>query len=306
MRIASPIAAIAALGASLLITVSASPTVMSSLPDYLSEAVRRDIAQLPADQYTLFERHAGFSGRSLQGRDAPVNGLQTNCSQPNCLSITLDDGSYQWERKVVDTFDQAGGQKATFFVNGNNWRCIYDKDSVKDLRYAFKHGHQICSHTWSHPHLSTLTNEQLDRQVSLVEEALWKILGVVPACIRAPYGEITAKQIRHLNKKWNLVVVGWSHDTGDANGDGIQAGLDLYKNLKPPTQAIVLNHETVQGTVDTVIPQALKIVQQNGYKGSETVATTIGFNPYKAVRKGPRSKRDETWTCEGKPEPGNA
>ncbi len=58
---------------------------------------------------------------------------------------------------------------------------------------------------------------------------------------------------------------------------------------------------TVAGTVDTVIPQAVNIVRQNGYKGSQTVATTLGFNPYKVV--GKYGTRDGSWTCNGSPSP---
>ena len=276
---------------------AASPTVMSRIPDHISENVRRELARTPASSYTVFERDV-----SRHKRGAQLGGVQKRCRDDNCLSLTFDDGPYIWEKKLVNTLGNAGNQKATFFVNGNNFRCIYDQPQVDNLRYAYERGHQICSHTWSHPHLPQLTYEQLDRQVQLVEDALWKILGVVPACIRAPYGEITDDQVKYLNDRWGLVVVGWNRDTGDANGDGVQAGLDLYKNLKPPTRAIVLNHETVQATVDTVIPQAVNIVRNNGYKGSQTIARTLNINPYKVV--GKYQNRDSTWTCNGKPEPG--
>lgn len=303
MRFSSILAVGAALGAGLMAPASASPTVMSTIPNHISENVRRELAALPAEDYTIYERDVGPSS-SLTKRGAQISGIQTRCTTKSCLSITFDDGPYQWERKVVDTLGNAGGQKGTFFVNGNNFRCIYEDAQVQNLRYTYERGHQICSHTWGHPDISKLNNAQLDQQVQLVEDALWKILGVVPACFRAPYGNIRPDQVKYLNDRWGLVVVGWNMDTGDANGDGVEAGLNLYRNLKAPKHAIVLNHETVAGTVDTVIPQAVNIVRQNGYKGSQTVASTLGFNPYKVV--GRYGTRDSSWTCNGKPQPGAA
>lgn len=302
MRFTSILAAGAAITAAMLTPVTATPTVMSTIPDHISESIRRELAELPAENYTLFDRNAGPSG-SLDKRASQINGVQTTCRGDNCLSMTFDDGPYDWQRKVVDTLGNAGGQKGTFFVNGNNFRCIYEDASVQRLRYAYERGHEICSHSWSHPDLRQLNNQQLDRQVQLVEDALWKILGVVPACFRAPYGNIRPDQVRYLNDRWGLVVVGWSHDTNDANGAGVEAGLNTYRNLRPPTKAIVLNHETVRGTVDQVIPQAVNIVRQNGYsRGSQTVASTLWYNPYKVV--GRYQNRDGSWTCGGKPGPG--
>ncbi|SPO25950.1 related to deacetylase [Ustilago trichophora] len=296
------VAAAAAFGVVLLTPATASPTVMSTIPQHISANVRRELISRPSSDYTLFERDAGSLGMSLSKRGAQLNGLQTTCKTRSCLSITFDDGPYRWEHKLVNTLRNAGDQKATFFVNGNNFRCIYDEASVTRLRRTYEAGHQICSHTWSHPDISTLSNQELDKQVQLVEDALWKILGVVPACLRAPYGNISPEQVKYLNDRWGLVVIGWNQDTGDANGDGVEAGLDVYRNLKAPKHAIILNHETVQATVDTVIPQAVNIVRKNGYRGSETVAKTLGFNAYKVV--GSYGTRDASWTCDDKPAPG--
>lgn len=303
MRFTSILAAAAAIGAAVLTPASASPTTMSTIPDTISENVRRELAGMKSSDYTLYARNAGPTNK-LSKRAAQLNGIQTTCTRNNCLSITFDDGPYTWESKLVNTLANAGDQKATFFVNGNNFRCIYEPEQVRILRNTYERGHQICSHTWGHPDISKLNNHQLDQQVQLVEDALWKILGVVPACFRAPYGNIRPDQVKYLNDRWGLVVVGWNRDTGDANGDGVQAGLNVYRNLRAPTKAIVLNHETVQATVDTVIPQAVNIVRQNGYSGSRTVHHNLNFNPYKVV--GRYQNRDSTWTCSNKPAPGAA
>ncbi len=38
--------------------------------------------------------------------------------------MTFDDGPYLYEQQVAN---QMNGGKATFFLNGNNYACIYDK-----------------------------------------------------------------------------------------------------------------------------------------------------------------------------------
>ena len=50
--------------------------------------------------------------------------------------------------------------------NGNNWDCIYDPHQVNSLQTSFAAGHQIASHTWSHPDLKKLSKA---RGTSLIE-----------------------------------------------------------------------------------------------------------------------------------------
>ncbi|KAG8734279.1 Carbohydrate esterase 4 protein, partial [Ceratobasidium sp. 423] len=89
----------------------------------------------------------------------------TSCSVPNTAAITFDDGPYTWTRSIVDTLDAAGA-KGTFFVNGNNFGCIYSGNNPSNLKYAYDQGHQVASHTWSHPHLPTLSESQIETELT--------------------------------------------------------------------------------------------------------------------------------------------
>src|SRR5947209_13775477 len=83
------------------------------------------------------------------------------CVNPNAVAITFDDGPYKYTQNIVDQFNAAGAN-VTFFVNGLNYGCIYDYAGA--LQNAYRSGHQIASHTWSHPDLTTLTNDQISTQ----------------------------------------------------------------------------------------------------------------------------------------------
>ncbi|KAH9483589.1 putative peptidoglycan-N-acetylglucosamine deacetylase [Psilocybe cubensis] len=74
------------------------------------------------------------------------------------------------ERRAATVYDivnalDAAGAKGTFFVNGNNWGCIYDQANVDRVKYAYNHGHQLASHTWAHKDLNTLTWDQSEPSV---------------------------------------------------------------------------------------------------------------------------------------------
>ena len=51
-------------------------------------------------------------------------------------------------------------------------------------------GHQIAVHTWSHPYLTTLTNEQVIAELGWTKKVIKDILGVTPSYMRPPYGDI--------------------------------------------------------------------------------------------------------------------
>ncbi|KAE8212998.1 hypothetical protein CF327_g3411 [Tilletia walkeri] len=271
----------------------------ASTPDFppLSPLVRADLERRDPKDYQLFhneERSGNLSTRAV------IPGGITRCNTHACFSFTFDDGPYH--QKIADEIASIG-TRATFFVNGNNYQCIYDDAAVKALKYSYNAGHQICSHTWSHPDIETISRTQLRKQVQLVEDALYKILGVVPSCIRPPYGSASDATIKFLNDLGYNVIL-WNADTKDADGAAVNYSLNQYRALKAPKHVIILNHETVPSTSKQTIPQALQIVQNNGYepKNMGTVAQTVGFSPYKVITT--PGKRDSTWTCAGKPQPG--
>ena len=77
-----------------------------------------------------------------------------NCVIPNAVAITFDDGPYKYTSEIAQQFTRVGG-RVTFFVNGLNYGCIYEQ--AEAVKAAFDAGHQIGSHTWSHPHLTALS-----------------------------------------------------------------------------------------------------------------------------------------------------
>ena len=58
------------------------------------------------------------------------------------------------------------------------------------LQVEYMSGHQIGVHTWSHPYLTTLTNEQIIAELGWTKKVIKDILGVTPNFMRPPYGDI--------------------------------------------------------------------------------------------------------------------
>ncbi|CCO26450.1 Bifunctional xylanase/deacetylase Includes: RecName: Full=Endo-1,4-beta-xylanase D [Rhizoctonia solani AG-1 IB] len=203
----------------------------------------------------------------------------TSCTVPNTAAITFDDGPYTWTRQIVDTLDAAGA-KGTFFVNGNNFGCIYSGSNPSNLKYAYDQGHQIASHTWSHPHLAGLSSSQTKDEFTKINKAIQEIIGAVPAFIRPPYGEyspITQGVAGELGQ----TIVTWDFDSGDTAELSATQSIEAYREwiIQRPNSILTLNHETHSSTANVLLPEVIAALKGAGYR-LVTVAECVGMNPY--------------------------
>ncbi|GAA6040006.1 hypothetical protein JCM8097_002664, partial [Rhodosporidiobolus ruineniae] len=168
-----------------------------------------------------------------------VSGIYTQCTSPGQIALTFDDGPYTYGDDIVNALN-AQGVKGTFFVNANNWACIYDY--ADELLARYQAGHVIGSHSGTHPDIATLTADELNTQLDLVEGALQNILGVVPRFFRPPYGSVSQANVDVLTAR-GYVVANWNFDSGDSSGVSPAETIQDYSLLSPENSYIALNHE---------------------------------------------------------------
>ncbi len=110
--------------------------------------------------------------------------------------------------RLIEIFEKYN-INVTFFVVGD-W---VDKhpESVKAL---FDAGHEIQNHSNTHPHMPTLTIEQMTDEINTCNDKIEKITGRRPTLFRAPYGEYDNNLIDALSSV-NMFCVQWSIETID-------------------------------------------------------------------------------------------
>ncbi|KAG0295236.1 Carbohydrate esterase 4 protein, partial [Linnemannia gamsii] len=133
-----------------------------------------------------------------------------SCTRPNSYAISFDDGPGQLTDELLDYLDEQG-LKVTFFMNGDNWNCIYRPESQRLLKRAFNAQHQIASHPWSHRDLETLSEREIRQEMYKIEDAFRDILGVVPKYMRPPYGE-HSERVRKIMESMGYVMILWDVD----------------------------------------------------------------------------------------------
>ncbi|EIM24093.1 glycoside hydrolase/deacetylase [Wallemia mellicola CBS 633.66] len=236
---------------------------------------------------------AAVAASPLTSRQDQGTSAVFNCNHD--FALTYDDGPYTYGNELTDSFSNAG-HLYTRFLNGNNWRCIYDEDMVQNIQYAHSKGHLIGSHGWSHASFNDITREQLDSEIDNVDEALKKILGIVPKYVRPPYGTCDASCVDYLQAKGKTVVQ-WSEDSGDSAGVEPSEIISKIQGWAADGKPhLILDHEVYQSSVEEVVPAVLPSFDG---KKLTTVAECIDAEPYLEVSA--PGTRDDTWTCSNKP-----
>lgn len=218
----------------------------------------------------------------------------TKCTVPNTAALTFDDGPWVYAYDVSKAL-VAAGAKGTFFFNGNNYECIYSENNAKRVKYVYDKGHQVASHTWGHLNLAEQSWDKVHDEMWRVEQALQKIVGVVPKHMRPPFGSYNQNTINVASARGQDLII-WDFDSGDSVGATpaqSKADYDALVSRRPST-ILALNHETYERTVHEVLPYAIAKLQAAGYK-LVTVAECLGTNPYQSVQA--PGTRDSTWTC---------
>ncbi|KAF8072282.1 carbohydrate esterase family 4 protein [Lyophyllum atratum] len=237
---------------------------------------------------------------ALVGSANPVQKRQslaqviTHCTKPNTAALTFDDGPWVYLYDVSKAL-VAANATGTFFFNGNNYQCIYDADEVKRVQYAFDHGHQVASHTWGHLDLSTLSWDEIHDEMWRVEQALQRIVGVVPAFMRPPYGNYN-DLVRQASFIRGQKLVVWDFDSQDSVGATPAQSEANYDQIiaEHPSTILALNHEVYETTVHQVLPYAISKLQAAGYN-LVSVAECLDLPAYQS--QGPRGTPDSTWHC---------
>ncbi|KAG5651230.1 hypothetical protein H0H81_009379 [Sphagnurus paluster] len=156
---------------------------------------------------------------------------------------------------------------ATFFVVGS--RVI---ERPKVLVEEYMAGHEISCHSWSHRHLTSLTNEEIVAELGWTRHAIRSVLGVTPTTMRPPFGDIDDR-VRAISLAMGMVPIMWTRtpdggqfDTNDWKvAGGIVSGKESFATFQNilsnatviPTGFIVLQHDLYEITVDLAVGYTL-------------------------------------------------
>ena len=136
----------------------------------------------------------------------------TSCPDKLTWGLTYDDGPAYYTPNLLQYMDQ-NNLHTTFFVVGS--RAI---SFPALLQTEYMNQHQIAVYTWSHPYLTTLSNEQIIAELGWTKKIIKDVLGVTPNMMRPPYGDIDDR-VRAISLAMGLTPVMWTRISPEATFD---------------------------------------------------------------------------------------
>ena len=202
---------------------------------------------------------------SSSERALPIYNVKT---EENKVALTMNCA---WSAddidRILETLEK-NEVKITFFIVGE-WAEKYP-EAVKKIYEA---GHEIGTHSNTHPHVEQLSTEKNLEEIKLGVEKLQKITGEQTRLYRTPYGEYndtvinTARENGYYTIQWNIDTLDYKGLTGD----------EMWGRIKEKLQkgSIILTHNGTEHTADS-LDMLLKNIKTNGYQ-----VTTVSDLIYK-------------------------
>lgn len=220
-------------------------------------------------QYTITEAQGPIAA------DDNINKREIDPSKP-MIAITYDDGPSIYTTEILNTLKE-NNSVATFFVLGSQ---VHGNKDI--LNRMIEEGNQIGNHTYNHKNLTTISDEELYKQIQGTDDLVYIATGYTPTVMRPPYGSTSEE----LNKKIQKPIIQWSIDTRD--WENRNAGIIVENILKDVKDGdIILMHDLYDSTVqasEIVIPELIKrgfqLVTIDELSEYREIVFTAGVNYY--------------------------
>lgn len=183
--------------------------------------------------------------------------------------------------KILDVLKE-NNVKITFFVVGK-WADKYP-EALKKMSDA---GHEIASHSNSHPKVTNLSYEENVKEIETSVEKIEKITGKKSNLYRPPYGEYNNTVIKAAESK-KYKTIQWNLDTLDYTG---LTGEEMWKRIeKVKAGDIILSHNGTKHTADS-LDMIIKNIKKKNLEIVK-VSELIYKEDYKINVNGTQAKKD--------------
>jgi peptidoglycan/xylan/chitin deacetylase (PgdA/CDA1 family) len=195
---------------------------------------------------TEFPAHAALAKPEF-AKGAKVDFIRSGPPDGNRVALTFDDGPTPGVTDLI--LDELRKRKlhATFFMIGQRIAAAPDL-----ARRVLAEGHEVGNHTFTHPKLTTLADQQVDAEIQKTQDIMGEVLKHRAAWFRPPYGALHRNQAGLLGMR-GLGIVLWSVDPSDWSQPG-EAKIvgTILAETKPGS--IIVCHDLHRQTADAVGP----------------------------------------------------
>ena len=193
-------------------------------------------------------------GASMTSRELPIYRVRR---EEKLVSLSFDAAWGNEDTQTLIDILSAHNVRATFFLVGG-WAEKYP-ESVKALADA---GEEVMNHSETHPHMASLSRDEVQAEVRQCSERIAAITGTEPTLFRCPYGEYNDEVIRAV-RDLGVTPVQWDVDSLDWKGISAE---EIARRVLTKVQpgSIVLFHNAAEHTPEA-LPGIIEALQADGY-----------------------------------------
>lgn len=171
------------------------------------------------------------------------------------VALTFDDGPNAANSWSLLEALKSAGLRATMFSVGRNIHRYADV-----VRAENDAGMWLGNHSWSHPHMTRLSEPEMERELSQTQDAIHEVTGVWPRFFRAPYVESSDK-LNAVAAGLGLLEVPMGVDSKDWQGANSTAIAETAYRLNAGD--VMVMHDRRSATV-AAIPRLAEILDERG------------------------------------------
>lgn len=194
-------------------------------------------------------------------------------NQENSAVEPIDDANKQVVLITIDDVPDKNGLEmahilkgleapAIFFVNGH---FIQTEEKQDELREIHEMGFAIGNHTYSHPNLGEISEEEQRKEIVELNDLIEEVIGERPKFFRAPHG-VNTDYSRQVVEEEGMTLMNWSYGydyftpymdkekltEAMITGEGPEAGVD-YSLLKPGANLLMHDREWTKEALADII-----------------------------------------------------
>jgi peptidoglycan/xylan/chitin deacetylase (PgdA/CDA1 family) len=167
------------------------------------------------------------------------------------VGLSFDDGPSNAHTPALLNALKQNGLRATLFNEGQ-----FASSVPAQVRAEVAAGMWIGNHTWDHPHLTTLSQSQINSEIGRTQTAIANAGGGTPKLFRPPFGE-TNSTVKAVEATFGLKEIIWNIDSQDWNGASVAQ--IVQANSRLTNGQVILMHEWPANTL-TAIPQIAQVL----------------------------------------------
>jgi peptidoglycan/xylan/chitin deacetylase (PgdA/CDA1 family) len=188
--------------------------------------------------------------------------FRDSCNKQGTISLSFDDGPSEYTFDFINYLSK-NNIPATFFLIGDQIDTY-----LSTIQQMSRLGFEIGCHTWTHPDLTTLTDQQIRDELSETNNLIKKVTGKFPRYFRAPYLAYDSR-VEAIVREFNMITVFPNLDTNDWKYQSTTPDLiyEAYLNTLPfpyDKGYITLQHDRYKPSLD-LVPNIIDYIHSQNF-----------------------------------------